>query len=111
MTASVSVWDSTGTLPFDSPKLKAEGLKGVLNGELKYDFRGGGSSICSRLRKGGFSVQAPVETKPGRCPGSARTPEHQGGTLKQDTKPPNSQIGPCNELVYHSGVDLPYTHT
>lgn len=94
-----------------SSKAQSRGALRCFKWELKYDFRGGGSPVCSRLRKGGFSVQAPVETKPGRCSGSARTPEHQWGTLEQDTKPPNTQIGPCNELAYNSGVDLPYTHT
>lgn len=48
----------------------------------------------------------------GRCAGSkrgARTPsEHWQSTLEQGTKPPNAQIGPCNELATHPGVYLAY---
>lgn len=90
-----------------SSKAQSQGALRSFKWELKEDFRGGGGSVCSRLRKRGFSVQDPVETKPGRCSGSARTPQHQWGTHEQDTKPPNTQTGPCNELAYHSGVHLP----
>lgn len=31
--------------------------------------------------------------------------EHLWSTLEQVTGPPNAHIGPCNELVTHSGED------